>query len=85
MTLTTATALFGVYYLFNAALNAVIGNWLNFGIDLAICIPFLLAVYKPHNVAVRKCIFWLMTTLNILFLLLLIIVIVTMSVVDWQE
>ena len=85
MSMTTATIILGSLYLFGAICNAIVGNWIGFGGDLLLTGVFSLVIFKPHSVGIRKCIFWMMTTLQSIGILGFTVLVICGIVIDWEE
>ena len=82
--LTCATLILGLLYLIGCIADAVAGLWLTFAIQLVMSLLFIMVLVKPHDVTIRKILYYvvmIMTVIN--FVALIIVFIYFLATDDW--
>ena len=82
--MTTATLILGALYLIGCIFDAIAGMWLGFAIQLIMSLLFIMVLVKPHDVTIRKILYYLvMAMIAINFVGLIIVFIFFLVTDDW--
>ena len=86
LSMTSATLILGALYLIGCIMNAVGGWWINFAITLIISLLFVMVLVKPHDIYIRKILYYSVTGMTVInFLGVIIVFIYLLATDDWID
>ena len=80
--MTTGTLILGALYLLSSIGDAISGYWFAFALSVVITLLFVMVLVKPHDINIRKLLYYIVSILTTIQLVGLVVVFIFLLVTD---